>query len=189
MTESIQPLTVGPVAFDVSGTRGSNTVDIWLEVYSQPVDSSTCTALDVYMDTTGASGGLPFGARIVFKFHNASGAFDYDPGTGCFGPSDCHQHVTQTKDPTWGWWGSPTWVLDRISFQVAPKTNPAIGTLSWRAHGTLTESVPACVYGAEPNPTSEIATAVNMEILLAVMAAMGLGPEAMFIWGFIMGWP
>ena len=48
---------------------------------------------------------------------------------------------------------------------------------------------PACAYGAELKSSSAISTAVNLELLLAVAAAMGLGPEAILFWGFMMGWP
>lgn len=69
----------------------------------------------------------------------------------------------------------------------------------WGSVQTLTTTVaitwtnapvmPACAYGAELKSSSAISTAVNLELLLAVAAAMGLGPEAILFWGFMMGWP
>jgi hypothetical protein len=64
-------------------------------------------------------------------------------------------------------------------------------TYTETAQITWTNAPPmaACAYGASPNPSSQIATAVNMELILAVTAAMGLAPEAILFWGFMMGWP
>jgi hypothetical protein len=76
-----------------------------------------------------------------------------------------------SSSPTASWTYAPTFTTNMV--------------ITW----TNAPALPACQYGASPNPSSQIATAVNMELILAVTAAMGLAPEAILFWGFMMGWP
>lgn len=80
-----------------------------------------------------------------------------------------------------------TWSVgyDNLQFSVA-----AVGsTMNIQLTSAAISDGPACVYGAQPNPAATISTAVSLELLLAVMSAMALGPEAILFWGFMMGWP
>jgi hypothetical protein len=95
---------------------------------------------------------------------------------------------TETVNGTPSQWHCLNWDQLRLYNGLSDNIpNGVSWTLTVNAAGLPAN--PACEYGAQPNPSSQISTAVNLELMLAVCAALGLAPEAILFWGFMMGWP